>query len=326
MRQSALSQFPISNFQFQRVMSVEILGKTNFDFIGKRHIAYAVSAVLLLLGIVALVQISRGAANMGIDFAGGTSIQVKFAQPVDLGAVREALSKNGIKDSEPQQFADGRSVMIRLKRGTGEGAGTADQVQAALRKELAANPLTVEASTEVGPAIGKELQQKALLAIAVSLAGIVVYIAWRFEFRFGVAATIATFHDVLAVLGVVFLLNKEITLLIVTALLTVAGYSLTDTVVVYDRIRENLRARRKEQLGDIMNASINQVLSRTAMTSLTTFLAALALFLLGGEVLHDFAFALLIGILVGTYSSWFVASPIIYEWRIRVEAVRRARR
>ncbi len=307
-------------------MSVEILGKTNIDFIGKRHIAYAVSAVLLLLGIVALVQISRGAANMGIDFAGGTSIQVKFAQPVDLGAVREALSKNGIKDSEPQQFADGRSVMIRLKRGTGEGAGTADQVQAALRKELAANPLTVEASTEVGPAIGKELQQKALLAIAVSLAGIVVYIAWRFEFRFGVAATIATFHDVLAVLGVVFLLNKEITLLIVTALLTVAGYSLTDTVVVYDRIRENLRARRKEQLGDIMNASINQVLSRTAMTSLTTFLAALALFLLGGEVLHDFAFALLIGILVGTYSSWFVASPIIYEWRIRVEAVRRARR
>ncbi len=305
---------------------MEILGKTNFDFIGKRYIAYAVSTVLILLGIVALIQISRGAANMGIDFAGGTSIQVKFAQPVDLGAVREALGKNGIRDSEPQQFADGRSVMIRLKRGTGEVAGTADRVQGALRKELATNPFTLEAATEVGPAIGRELQQKALLAIAASLAGIVIYIAWRFEFRFGVAATIATFHDVLAVLGVVFILNKEITLLIVTALLTIAGYSLTDTVVVYDRIRENLRARRKEQLGDIMNASINQVLSRTAMTSLTTLLAALALFLLGGEVLHDFAFALLLGILVGTYSSWFVASPIIYEWRIRTEAARRSRR
>ncbi len=326
MRGSRPNQFPISIFQFQRVVSVEILGKTNIDFIGKRRIAYAISMVLVLLGIAALIQISRGAANMGIDFAGGTSTQVKFAQPVDLGAVREALSKNGIKDSEPQQLADGRTVMIRLKRGAAEVAGTADQVQAALRKELAANPLTVEASTEVGPAIGKELQQKALLAIVISLAGIVVYIAWRFEFRFGVAATIATFHDVLAVLGIVFILNKEITLLIVTALLTIAGYSLTDTVVVYDRIRENLRIRRKEQLGDIMNASINQVLSRTAMTSLTTLLAALALFLLGGEVLHDFAFALLIGILVGTYSSWFVASPIIYEWRIRVEAVRRARR
>ena len=304
---------------------MEILGKTKFDFIGKRHIAYTISTGLVILGIVALVQISRGAANLGIDFAGGTSIQVKFTQPVDLGAVRQALSANGIKDSEPQQFADGRGVMIRLKRSTAE-AGMAERVQEALRKELGSNPFTLEASTEVGPAIGKELQQKALLAIAISLAGIVIYIAWRFEFRFGVAATIATFHDVLGVLGIVFILQKEITLLIVTALLTLAGYSLTDTVVVYDRIRENLRARRREDLGDIMNASINQVLSRTAMTSITTLLGTASLFFLGGDVLHDFAFALSLGIIVGTYSSWFVASPLIYEWRIRTEASRRPRK
>jgi preprotein translocase subunit SecF len=300
---------------------VEILGKTSVDFIGKRYIAYAISAVLVLLGIVALVQISRGAANMGIDFAGGTSVQVKFEKVVDLGAVRQALSGNGIKDSEPQQFADGRSVMIRLKRG-----GSSQQVQDALRKEFAGNPFTVEASTEIGPAIGKDLQNKALLAVLISLAGIVVYIAWRFEFRFGVAATVATFHDVLGVLGIVFILNKEITLLVVTALLTIAGYSLTDTVVVYDRIRENLRARRREGLGDIMNASINQVLSRTFMTSLTTLLAAAALFFLGGEVLHDFSFALIVGIVMGTYSSWFVASPLIFEWRVRTEAARRPKR
>jgi preprotein translocase subunit SecF len=305
---------------------VEILGKTNFDFIGKRHIAYAVSTVLVALGVLGLVQISRGQANLGIDFAGGASVQVKFERPVDLGAVREALSKNGIKDSEPQQFADGRTVMIRLKRGSSEVSGTAELIKAALQKEFTDNPLIVEGFAEVGPAIGKELQQKALLAIAISLAGIIIYIAWRFEFRFGVAATIATFHDVLAVLGVIFILNKEITLLIVTALLTIAGYSLTDTVVVYDRIRENLRARRREPLNDIMNTSINQVLSRTAMTSLTTLLGALALFLMGGEVLHDFGFSLAIGILVGTYSSWFVASPIIYEWRTRVEAARRVKR
>jgi preprotein translocase subunit SecF len=304
---------------------VEILGKTNFDFIGKRYIAYAISVLLLILGLAALVQIWRGQANMGIDFAGGASVQVKFQRPVELGAVREALSKNAIRDSEPQQFADGRSVMIRLKR-TGEVSGVAERVQAALQKELTDNPLTLEGFAEVGPAIGKELQQKALLAIAVSLAGIVLYIAWRFEFRFGVAATIATFHDVLAVLGMIFILNKEITLLIVTALLTIAGYSLTDTVVVYDRIRENLRARRRERLSDVMNASINQVLSRTAMTSLTTLLGAMALILLGGEVLHDFGISLAFGIVIGTYSSWFVASPIIYEWRIRVEAARRARR
>lgn len=305
---------------------MEILGKTSVDFVGKRYIAYTISAVLVLAGIVALIQISRGAANMGIDFAGGTSVQVKFSQPLDLGAVREALSKNGIKDSEPQQFADGRGVMIRLKRGAGGESGMAQQVQEALKKELGSNPFTVEASTEIGPAIGKELQKKALLAIVISLAGIVIYIAWRFQLDFGVAATIATFHDVLAVLGIIFLLNKEITLLIVTALLTIAGYSLTDTVVVYDRIRENLRSRRKEGLGDIMNASINQVLSRTAMTSLTTLLAAMSLFLIGGDVLHDFGFALFIGILIGTYSSWFVASPLIYEWRIRAEASRRTRR
>ena len=305
---------------------MEILGKTNLDFIGKRHIAYIVSAVLVITGMVALVQISRGHANLGIDFAGGASVQVKFERPVDLGAVREALSKNGIKDSEPQQFAGGRSVLIRLKRTTGEISGTADQVKGVLQKEFADNPLTVEGFAEVGPAIGKELQNKALLAVAISLAGIIVYIAWRFEFRFGVAASIATFHDVLAVLGVIFVFNKEITLLIVTALLTIAGYSLTDTVVVYDRIRENLRSRRREPLGDIMNTSINQVLSRTAMTSLTTLLGALALFLMGGEVLHDFGFSLVIGIIVGTYSSWFVASPIIYEWRVRVEAARRAKR
>ena len=305
---------------------MEILGKTTIDFIGKRYIAYAMSAVLVLTGSLALIQISRGSANMGIDFAGGTSIQVKFERPVDLGAVRQALNQSGIRDSEPQQFADGRSVMIRLKRSTAAVAGTAQRVQDALRAGLADNPFVLEASTEVGPAIGKELQTKALLAIAISLAGIVAYIAWRFEFRFGVAATVATFHDVLAVLGIVFILNKEITLLIVTALLTVAGYSLTDTVVIYDRIRENLRARRKEALGDLMNVSINQVLSRTAMTSLTTVLAVAALFFLGGEVLHDFAFALMLGIIIGTYSSWFVASPLIYEWRIRTEAARRLRR
>lgn len=305
---------------------MEILNKTRIDFIGKRHIACGISLVLILVGLLALVQIGRGAANMGIDFAGGTSVQVKFAQAVDLGEVRQALGASGIRDSEPQQFADGRSVRIRLKRGAGEVSGTSQQVEAALQKAFGPQSFILEASTEIGPAIGKELQQKALLAIVISLVGIVTYIAWRFEFRFGVAATIATFHDVLAVLGVVFLLDKEITLLIVTALLTIAGYSLTDTVVIFDRIRENLRLRRKESLGEVMNASINQVLSRTVMTSITTLLATVALFLLGGEVLRDFALTLILGILVGTYSSWFVASPIILEWRMRSEAARRARR
>lgn len=295
---------------------MELIKKTSFDFIGKRRIAYVISAALVLLGLAAFVQIARGKANLGIDFVGGTSVQLKFERSMALGDVREALSEEGLKEAEPQQFAGGDRILIRVKRsGVGPG-GTADRIQKIMQQAFPDNRFIVEASTEVGPAIGKDLQKAALLAIAIALVGIILYVTFRFDFKFGVAATIATFHDVLAVLGILFLLGKEINLLIITALLTIAGYSLTDTVVVYDRIRENLRSMRREQLSEVINSSINQVLSRTIMTSLTTILAVLALLLLGGEVLYDFALALLLGILVGTYSSWFVASPIYLEWRM----------
>jgi preprotein translocase subunit SecF len=304
---------------------MELLTNTKIDFIGRRKAAFLLSAGLILLGLVALVQIWRGAANLGIDFAGGTSVQVRFRDPVDLGEVRVALSKGGLAESDLQQFVGGRRVLVRLKAKGETTAGTARRVEEALRASFPGNPLEVEGSSEVGPVIGRELQKAASWAIVISLVGIILYIAWRFEFRFGVAATIATFHDVLAVLGALFLLGTEITLLIVTALLTLAGYSLTDTVVVYDRIRENLRARRRETLAETINASINQVLARTMMTSLTTLIAVLALLVVGGEVLRDFAFALCLGILVGTYSSWFVASPIVYEWRLAADRRRRRR-
>lgn len=294
---------------------MELIGKTSFDFIGKRKAAFVFSTLLVLLGFFAFVQVVRGKANLGIDFVGGTSVQLKFNRPVSLGSVREALIKHGLKESEPQQFAGGDRILVRVKGSVVGPGGTADQIQRIMQNAFPDNPFIVEGSTEVGPAIGKDLQRAALLAIALALAGIILYITFRFDFKFGVAATIATFHDVLAVLGVFFLSGREINLLIITALLTIAGYSLTDTVVVYDRIRENLRLMRRESLDEVINASINQVLSRTTMTSLTTLLAVLALFLLGGEVIHDFSFALMIGIIVGTYSSWFVASPIYFEWR-----------
>ncbi|KAB2961738.1 MAG: protein translocase subunit SecF [Candidatus Methylomirabilis oxygeniifera] len=299
---------------------MEILGKTQIDFVAWRRIAFAVSSVLCLLGVISIIQIGRGAANLGIDFAGGTSVQLKFNKPVELGQVRALLAENGLRDSEPQQFAEGDRIMVRLKRAEDSRVGMAQRVQDIFVKALPDNPFVVEGTNEVGPAIGKDLQKAALWAIAISMLGIIAYIAWRFEFKFGVAAAIATLHDVLAVLGLFMILNREITLLIITALLTLAGYSLTDTVVVFDRIRENLRDRRKESLGEIINQSINEVLSRTTVTSLTVLLVLLALFLLGGEVLHDFSLALIAGVCVGTYSSWFVASPIVYEWRIREHA------
>jgi preprotein translocase subunit SecF len=184
-----------------------------------------------------------------------------------------------------------------------------------LQERFPGNALTVEGSTEVGPTIGQKLRDDAVLATAIAVLGILMYVGLRFEFRFGVAAAIAMLHDVLAVLGVLYFLDKEVTLLIVTALLTLAGYSLTDKVVVFDRIRENLRRRRQEPLSQVINTSINQVLSRTVIVSLNFFFAVLALYLWGGDVLHDFSLAMLLGVIVGTYSSIFVASPLLMFWR-----------
>lgn len=292
----------------------EIVGKTNIDFMGKRKAALAISGVLVLLGLLTVIQISRGAANLGIDFAGGTAVQLKFDNPIAIDAARQALGKHGVNDAELQEFTQDNKLLIRVKtEGTIEEK-VADRIVQVFEQEFTNNKFVVDSSTEIGPTIGHRLQQDALLAIAISLIGIILYVATRFELRFGVAAAIATFHDVLAVLGIFYLLDVEITLLVVTALLTLAGYSLTDTVVVFDRIRENLRGRRKDSVLTIINNGINQVLSRTLVTTLTVVLVLLPLTLFGGEVLHDFSFALLLGVIIGTYSSIFVASPLLMVW------------
>jgi preprotein translocase subunit SecF len=297
-------------------MGIELLGKTNINFVGLRKYSFFLSIILVTVGIIALVQLIRGQANLGIDFAGGTAVQLKFEKPFKLDKARHALDVNGIKDSELQQFTEGNKLLIQIKKATQISQGkVADKVVQIFSKEFADNKFTVESTTEIGPKVGKNLQHDTLIAVIISAIGMIIYLAWRFEFSFGVAAAVATFHDVLSVLGIFNILGKEVNLLLVTALLTLAGYSLTDTVVVYDRIRENLRLRPKDSLADVMNSSINEVLSRTIVTSLTVFLVLLALFFFGGEVIHDFSFALLIGIIIGTYSSIFVASPIVYEWR-----------
>jgi preprotein translocase subunit SecF len=292
----------------------EILGKTNIDFMGKRRYAFIFSGLMVVLGIIALVQIARGAANMGIDFAGGTAVQLKFEQPVRIDEARRALESNGLAHAELQEFAQDNKLLIRVKASTSIEEKTAERVMAVFRKEFPENKFVVDSSTEIGPTIGKKLQEDALIAVLISFAGIIVYIAMRFELRFGLAAAIATFHDVLAVLGAFYLLDKEITLLVVTALLTLAGYSLTDTVVIFDRIRENLRMRRREQEETIINAAINQVLSRTIVTSMTVVIVLIPLTVAGGEVLHDFSLALLWGVIFGTYSSIFVATPLLVVW------------
>ncbi len=293
---------------------LEIIGKTNIDFMGKRHVAFGVSGLLVLLGVIALVQIGTGAANLGIDFAGGTAVQLKFENAIGIEQARRALSKHGLQDAELQEFTQDHKLLVRVKTEDTLEQKIAEKIVEVFQTEFSQNKFVIDSSTEIGPTIGHRLQQDALLAITISLIGIILYVATRFELRFGVAAAVATFHDVLAVLGLYYLLDKEITLLVVTALLTLAGYSLTDSVVVFDRIRENLRARRRETILNIINAGINQVLTRTLITTLTVVLVLVPLTIFGGEVLHDFSLALLLGVLIGTYSSVFVASPLLLIW------------
>ena len=294
---------------------IEILSKTSIDFMGWRRYSFALSGVLVLLGIIALIQIGRGSANLGIDFAGGTAVQLKFEKPVSIEKARETLLKSGLAEVELQEFTSDNKLLVRVKAKTTIEEKVAEKVLEAFRKNFPDNPFVVDASTEIGPTIGQKLQKDALIAVGISMLGIILYVAARFEFRFGIAAAIATFHDVFAVLGIFYFLDKEFTLLIVTALLTLAGYSLTDTVVVFDRIRENLTMRHRDPLEVIINKAVNQVLSRTVVVSLTVILVLIPLTLFGGEVLHDFSLALLMGVIVGTYSSVFVASPLLILWK-----------
>ncbi len=292
----------------------ELFGKTHFDFIGFRKYAFVVSGFLCALGLLAFVQLSRGQGNLGVEFAGGAMVQFQADQPFTVEAVREALNAKGWGHAEIQPIDAGKGLMVKLKKSEEAVGKMAEEIGAVLNQSLSGNRFIIEGTSEIGASVSKDLRKWAIIAIVISLIGIILYLAWRFEFVFGVAAAIATFHDVLAVLGIFYLLDREITLLVVTALLTLAGYSLTDTVVVFDRIRENL-IKLRDSLERTINISINEVLSRTIVTTTTVFLVVLALFFFGGVVIRDFALAMLLGVIVGTYSSVFVASPIIYIWR-----------
>lgn len=300
----------------------QILGKTNINFIGMRKISFILSSLLILLGLAAFISILFGKAEMGIDFTGGTMLQGNFDQPIDIGSLRSALTGNGFPEAKIQSLTtEGveNSYLIRVKTiSEGLAVGqetTAERIQQIIAEAFPGNAFRKDSEHTIGPAVGESLRRQAQWAVILAVAGILVYIWVRFDFRFGVAATVATFHDVLTVLGIFWILNIEIDLLVITALLTLGGYSLTDTVVVFDRIRENLKLFRKK--GDFVatiNASINEVLSRTIITSLTTLVVVATLFLFGGQVLHSLSLALVLGILIGTYSSVFVASPIVVEW------------
>ena len=298
---------------------MELLKDTHIDFVALRKKAFVISAVLAVVGIFAFIMITFGKANLSIDFTGGTNIQVRFAEKVDISSLRKSLSESGIADIQIQEISGTKDFFIKTKLSDSDGMKVEDKIAKTIRSQYKDNKVEILQSSMVGPGVGADLKKYAILAVCLALVGIIIYIAWRFTFISGIAATIATFHDVVAIMGVFYLMNKEFNLLIITALLTVAGYSLQDTVVVFDRIRENMaKMKSKDDFGEVINRSINEVLSRTIVTGISTLLALGALMVAGGEVLFDFSFELFIGLIVGTYSSIFVASPILYAWKRRV--------
>jgi preprotein translocase subunit SecF len=301
---------------------------TQVNFLSKGRAALIISAVVILAGLISLI--AKGGPNYGIDFTGGTLVQLKFSNPVSVKEVRAGIKPIGLGDSVIQQFGSNDEIVVRMGVATGELEDIGRTLRAQLLKAMPGQKIEVRRTELVGPKVGKDLREKAVLAIIVALFAIVGYISWRFEFRFAIAAIVALIHDIVVTVGVFSIMDKEFTLPIIAALLTIVGYSLNDTIVVFDRVRENLKARRKGTVQDILNKSINETLSRTILTSLTTLFVVLVLTLFGGEVIHDFAFALVIGVIVGTYSSIFIASPLLAMWqptsrtgRSRLAAARR---
>ncbi len=290
---------------------MSVFADAKFDFVGRRGIASIVSLVLIVAGLASLGL--KGGPKYSIDFTGGSLIQVQFAEEVGTDAVRDALTSIGQSDAEIQRFGSPREMLIRIPDKGNTDTVTA--VKEALREQWPGLELRREET--VGPKIGGELRSAALEAIIFALVLILVYITIRFEFRFAVAAIIALVHDVLITLGVFSIANHEISLAVIAAFLTIVGYSLNDTIVVFDRIRENLKTPTRKEYAKTLNRSINQSLARTIITSSTTLAVVLVLFLFGGEVLKDFAFALVIGVVVGTYSSMYVATPVLVEWEAR---------
>ena len=340
----------------------------NIDFVGRRKIAFGLSLALILIGLAALIW--RGSSLYGIDFAGGTIVQVRFSSPTSADKIKEGLKEIGLGRSAIQRFGgEGENVfLIRTDVSRSELSNISKEVRDSLEKKYGEDTVVIDRVEMVGPKVGEDLRQKALLAIYYALLFIAIYISGRFEvkwmpalimagalilgvyvlraagmsipmlilaalaitmaccwflkLKYALGAVVALIHDVMITVGAFAIANKEFDLTVIAALLTIIGYSLNDTIIVFDRIRENLRTGKRREFSEVVNSSINQTLSRTILTSGTTLVVVTALFILGGGVIHDFAFALIVGVVVGTYSSIFVASPVLIAWELRMASTR----
>jgi preprotein translocase subunit SecF len=293
---------------------MQIFKSTNIDFIGNRRKFFFISALMLLLTV--FVFIYRGGPNYGIDFTGGVLMQASFQQEVELQDVRSALERSNIGSFELQ--SSGTVIMIRVKKRVASQEEFENTVKGAMQETFRNNSMTIDRVEYVGPSVGTHLSNQALFAFFFAFIGMIVYVAFRFKSGlWGMASVLGIIHDVFISFGFIILANKEVNITVIAALLTVAGYSINDTIVLFDRIKENLRLLAKEDFGKVINKSINEVLTRTVVTSLTVFIVASSLFFFGGEVIHTFSYIMLIGNILGVFSTLFICTPIVYEWEQR---------
>lgn len=287
---------------------------TKIDFMKRRKLAYLFSGVVMFIGVVSLVL--HGGPNYGIDFAGGTLVQIRFTGSVAIDEIRSALKQGGIEDAAVQGFeAEGKGeYLVRLPATGADPEGISAAVRAALAQRFGAEGFEIRRVEMVGPKVGKDLRSKGLLATIFAMLGMLIYISLRFDLRFGVGAVVAVLHDVIVTIGILSLLDIEFSIPVLAAILTIVGYSINDTIVVYDRIRENMPKMKREPFERMLNITVNETLSRTILTGMSTLMVLFVLFFMGGGVIHDFTFTLIVGIILGTYSSVYIASATVLEW------------
>jgi preprotein translocase subunit SecF len=297
---------------------------TRIDFIGKRKITLWISTMAILLSFGSILY--HGGLRYGVDFAGGILIHIKFSKPVSISEVRNAIEGRGSREAMVQAFGGANEFLIRVEKTSEDLEGMSKSIQVSLQEQFKDKSLEIQRAEVVGPKVGKDLKRKALWAVGLSFLGMLIYVAWRFrEIAYGLGGIVALFHDVIVTYGVISIANIEYSLNVLAVILTIIGFSINDTIVIFDRVRENIKKMRKEDLETVFNISINETLGRTVLTTGTVMMVVLILFFFGGPVIHDFTTALIVGLISGTYSTVYVASPVVLFWEKRVKGRKRRR-
>ena len=295
---------------------------THFDFIGKKKITLWISAIAILVSFGSILL--HGGLRYGVDFSGGLVAEIKFSKPIDVSELRNATDAIGLKDAVVQKFGGENEFLIRVEKASGDLEAMSKSIQTSLQGRFTNNPLEIRRVELVGPKVGKDLKTKAMWAVGLAFVAILIYVAFRFhEFAYGLGGIVALFHDVVVTFGAISVFNIEFSLNVLAVILTIIGFSINDTIVIFDRVRENIKKMRKEDLTTIFNVSINETLGRTMLTTGTVMMVVLILFFLAGEVIHDFTIALIVGLITGTYSTVYIASPVVLFWEQNISKGKR---